>query len=70
MNTERSFVQPAAPGVQLVYEADRVLHHVKSSEHEKLVIENAHFGRMMMIDGATCSALRRPPSYIPLAGPP
>jgi spermidine synthase len=28
-----------------------VLHHVKSFEHEKLVIENAHFGRMMMIDG-------------------
>jgi len=51
MKAERAFVQHVAPGVQVVYEADRALHHVKSSWHEKLIIKNAHFGRMMMIDG-------------------
>jgi spermidine synthase len=40
-----------APGVQVTFEAERLLYQVKSTAHEKLIIDNAHFGRMMMIDG-------------------
>ena len=41
-----------ASGVRVTFEAERLLYQVKSSAHEKLIIDNAHFGRMMMIDGA------------------
>jgi spermidine synthase len=51
MIDSRTFEQRVAPGVRVGYEAERVLHQVKSSAHEKLVMANAHFGRMMMIDG-------------------
>lgn len=40
-----------ASGVSVAFEADRLLYQVKSIAHEKAVIENAQFGRMMVIDG-------------------
>ena len=48
---EGSFTQRVAPGVRITFEAERLRYQVRSSAHEKLVIDNAHFGRMMMIDG-------------------
>jgi spermidine synthase len=51
MSTQRSFQENVAPGVHVTFEAERLLYQVKSAAHEKLVIENAQFGRMMMIDG-------------------
>jgi spermidine synthase len=42
--------------VQVTFEAERLRYQVRSSAHEKLVIDNAHFGRMMMIDGIVLSS--------------
>jgi spermidine synthase len=52
MSTEGYFTENVAPGVRVAFEAERLRYQVKSSLHEKVVIDNAHFGRMMMIDGA------------------
>jgi spermidine synthase len=51
MSTEGYFTEKVAPGVRVAFEAERLRYQVKSSAHEKVVIDNAHFGRMMMIDG-------------------
>jgi len=52
MRSASSFEQRVAPGVRVTFEADRVIDRVKSAAHETLVIDNARFGHMMMIDGA------------------
>lgn len=52
MKAEGLFKQMVAPGVHVTFEAERLLYQVKSTAHEKRIIDNAHFGRMMMIDGA------------------
>jgi len=44
--------QRVAPGVRMIFEADRVVDRASSGSHETLVIDNAYFGRMMMIDDA------------------
>src|SRR5689334_15325158 len=51
MNAKRFFDEQVAPGVCVAFEADRLLHEIKSSQHQKLIIENPHFGRMMVVDG-------------------
>ncbi|MEP7245663.1 MAG: polyamine aminopropyltransferase [Gammaproteobacteria bacterium] len=50
--TERAWVtENVAPGVRVEYEANRVLYHARSAKHEKLLIDNAQFGRLLMLDG-------------------
>jgi spermidine synthase len=51
MSLPTSFETRVAPGVRVAFAAERVLYQVKSAAHEKLVIQNPQFGRMMMIDG-------------------
>jgi spermidine synthase len=51
MSIPASFDERVAPGVRVAFDADRVLYQAKSAAHEKIVIENAQFGRVMMIDG-------------------
>jgi spermidine synthase len=51
MRSEGFFTENVAPGVRVTFEAERLRYQVKSSAHEKVVIDNPHFGRMMMIDG-------------------
>ncbi len=41
---------PYAP-IQYVYDVDRVLHKSRSDFQEIMVIENPHFGRMLILDG-------------------
>lgn len=41
---------PYAP-IQYVYDVDRVLHRSTSRFQEILVVENPHFGRMLILDG-------------------
>lgn len=52
MNAAASFGQRVAPGVRVTFEAERVIDRVKSAAHETVVIDNASFGRTIMIDGA------------------
>jgi spermidine synthase len=52
VSTEGQFTENVAPGVRVTFEAERLRYQVKSSMHEKVVIDNPQFGRMMMIDGA------------------
>ncbi len=41
---------PYAP-IQYVYEVSNILHHSKSPFQEIMVVENPHFGRMLILDG-------------------
>ncbi|MGO9379853.1 MAG: polyamine aminopropyltransferase [Dissulfurispiraceae bacterium] len=41
---------PYAP-IQYVYEVSNILHHSKSPFQEIMVIDNPHFGRMLILDG-------------------
>lgn len=41
---------PYAP-IQYVYEVSNILHHSKSPFQEIMVIENPHFGKMLILDG-------------------
>src|SRR5574342_465783 len=41
---------PYAP-VQYVYDVDKVLHRSRSEFQEIVVIENPHFGKMLILDG-------------------
>jgi spermidine synthase len=52
MNPQTHFEQQVAPGVRVIFDAERLCYRVKSAAHEKLVIDHDHFGRMMMVDGA------------------
>ena len=54
--TSNSFEQRVAPGVQLTFDADRIVDRVKNAAHETLVFEHARFGRMMLIDGIVRSS--------------
>jgi len=45
------FHEIVAPGVRVSYAAGRVLNHTQSAAHEKVFIENEHFGRMLLMDG-------------------
>jgi spermidine synthase len=51
MSLPTSFDVPVASGVRVAFETDRLLYQVKSTAHEKLIIQNPQFGRMMMVDG-------------------
>jgi len=51
-NAARLCEQRVAPGVRVIFEADRVIDNVQNPDHEALVIDNAYFGRMMLIDDA------------------
>jgi len=46
------FSQQVAPGVHVTFEADRIVDRSRNGAHEALVIDNAHFGRLIMVDGA------------------
>jgi spermidine synthase len=48
--------QRVAPGVRVTFEADRVLERARVAGQEALVIDNAYFGRMLMIDDAVASS--------------
>jgi spermidine synthase len=50
------FRQQIAPGVHVTYEADRIVDRVRNGAGESLVIDNAHFGRLLMVDGALRSS--------------
>lgn len=50
------FEQPIAPGIHVTYEADRIVDRVRNGAGESLVIDNAHFGRLLMVDGALRSS--------------
>ena len=50
------FSQQVAPGVHVTFEADRIVDRSKNGAHEALVIDSAHFGRLMMVDGALRSS--------------
>ena len=50
------FSQQVAPGVHIILEADRIVDRSKNGTHEALVIDHAHFGRLMMVDGALRSS--------------
>ena len=51
-----AFQQQVAPGVHVTYEADRIVDRARNGTHETLVIDNAHFRRLMMVDGALRSS--------------
>jgi spermidine synthase len=51
MSIPTCFDEHVARGVRVAFEASRVLYQAKSAAHEKVVVENPTFGRMMMIDG-------------------
>ena len=51
MSLPSSFDTHVAAGVRVTFDAERLLYQLRSSAHEKIVIENAQFGRMMMVDG-------------------
>ena len=45
------FQQRVAPGVLVNFEADRIVDRAGTGAREALVFDNAHFGRVMMVDG-------------------
>lgn len=45
-----------APGVRVTYEADRIVDRTSNGGRETLLIDNAHFGRLMFVDGALRSS--------------
>ena len=51
-----AFAQQVAPGVQLTFEADRIVDRVGSGANEARVIDNAYFGRLLLVDGALRSS--------------
>lgn len=51
-----AFHQQVAPGVQVTFEADRIVDRARKGERDTVVIDNAYFGRLMMIDGALRSS--------------
>ena len=51
-----TFEQQVAPGVHVTYEADRIVDRVKNGANETLVIDNAHFGRLLLVDGVLRSS--------------
>ena len=55
-NAARLCEQRVAPGVRVIFEADRVIDNVQNPGHEALVIDNAYFGRMMLIGDAVASS--------------
>jgi spermidine synthase len=50
------FQQQVAPGVLITYQADRILDRAGNAGHETLLIDNAHFGRLMFVDGVLRSS--------------
>ncbi len=51
-----AFQQQVAPGVRITYEADRIVDRASNGGRETLLIDNAHFGRLMFVDGALRSS--------------
>lgn len=51
-----AFQQQVAPGVRVTYEADRIVDRASNGGRETLLIDNAHFGRLMFVDGALRSS--------------
>ena len=51
-----AFQQQVAPGVRVTYEADRIVDRASNGRRETLLIDNAHFGRLMFVDGALRSS--------------
>jgi len=51
-----AFVQQVAPGVEITFEADRIVGRVENGANETLVIDNAHFGRLLLVGGALRSS--------------
>lgn len=50
------FQQRVAPGVVVNLEADRIVDRSDAGARETLVFDNAHFGRVMMVDGVLRSS--------------
>lgn len=48
--------QQVAPGVHLTFEADRIVDRSRNGAHEALVMDHAHFGRLLMVGGALRSS--------------
>lgn len=40
-------------GVRMTYRAERVLHETRTAHQDLVLFENRHFGKMLMLDGAT-----------------
>jgi spermidine synthase len=40
-------------GVRMTYRAERVLHETRTAHQDLVLFENAHFGKVLMLDGAT-----------------
>jgi spermidine synthase len=51
-----AFAQQVAPGVHVTFEADRIVDHARNGAQDTLVIDNAYFGRLIMVDGALRSS--------------
>jgi spermidine synthase len=51
-----AFAQRAAPGVQVTFEADRIVDRASQGAHESVVIDHAQFGRLLLVDGSLRSS--------------
>jgi spermidine synthase len=50
---ESWFFEELGPGVRIGFEAARIVASRKSAHQELMLIDNEHFGRVLMLDGAT-----------------